>query len=196
MVGVFGGSGGQLAAEQVAEDQPGQRAGKQQLPDQRHGHVHAPGLYPGAKAGLLEQQGGNQAHGGAHQTDDHRGDGVGDDLGTVGGANHGEGQFGGQLFHDEEFQNGGDGGHDGQLMQGHAEGGVGDAAGAQGHIVADHAIDHDDGHDDGVHDILQFGLGHTILFSFILYTFPLTGAKKEAADNLLSAASYQTTTSN
>ena len=145
----------------MREDQAGQRAGKQQLPDQRHGHVHAPGLDPGAEAGGLEQQGGDEAHGGAHQADDHGGDGVGDDLGPVGGTHHREGQFGGQLFHDEELQDGGDGHHDGQLMQGHDEGGVGDAVGVQGHVVADHTVDHDQRHDDGVNNILKFGLGHT-----------------------------------
>ena len=156
-----GGRGSQLFAEQVAEDQPGQGTGKQQLPDQGHGHIQAPGLHPGAKAGLFEQQGGDQAHGGAHKADDHGRDGVGDDLGTIGGANDGESQFGGQLFHNEELQDGGDGRHDGQLMQGHDEGGVGNAVGVQGNVVADHAIDHNKGHDDGVDDILKFGLGHT-----------------------------------
>ena len=157
----------QLFAEQGAEDQPGQRTGKQQLPDQRHGHVAAPGLYPGTEAGVFEQQGSDQAHGGAHQADDHRGDGIGDELGPVGGAHDGERQLGGQFFHNKELQNDSNGYHDGHFVQRHGEGGVGHTAGVQGHVVADHAIDHDDGHDNGVNDVLKFGLGHTIRFSFI-----------------------------
>lgn len=162
-----GGGSSQLLAEQIAENQPGQGTGKQQLPDQGHGHIHALGLHAGAKARLFKQQGGDQAHGGAHQADDHRRDGIGDELGPVGGFHNGERQFGGQFFHDKEFQNDGDGHHDGHLMQGQAEGGVGHAAGAERYVVDDHTVDHDDGHDNGVDDVLKFGLGHTILFSFI-----------------------------
>lgn len=198
VVGVSGSGCGsrQLFAEQVAEDQTGQRTGEQQLPDQRHGHIAAPGLHPGAKAGLFEQQGGDQAHGGAHQADDHCRDGIGDELGPVGGPHDGEGQLGGQIFHNKELQNDGDGHHDGHFVQGHGEGGVGHAAGVQRHVVDDHAVDHDDGHDDGVDDVLEFGLGYTILFSFIKTAFLPAHKKREAADNLLSAASLQTTTSN
>ena len=58
------------------------------------------------------------------------------------------------------------------------------------------AVDHDDGHDDGDDDVLEFGLGHTILFSFIKTAFLPAHKKIEAADNLLSAASIQATTSN
>ena len=96
-------------AKQGAEEQPDQGAAVEQLPDQGHGHVAAEGVDPGAEAGFLEQQGGDQAHGGAHDAHDHGGNGVGDELGPVGGPHEGKGQSGGQLLHHEELQQEGDG---------------------------------------------------------------------------------------
>ncbi len=61
-------------------------------------------MHPGAKAGLLEQHGRNQAHDGAHDADDHQRDGVGDELGPVGGPHKAEGQPGGQLLDHKELQ--------------------------------------------------------------------------------------------
>ena len=185
---------GQLLAEEGPENQPGQRAAEQQLPDEGHGHVAAPGVDPHAEAGLLEEQGGNEAHGGAHQAHDHGRDGVGDDLGAICGAHHGEGQLGGQLLHHEELQYHGDGDHDRHLVEGHEEGGVGHAAGVQGHIVHDHSVYHDDRHENGEYDALKGCLGHRCFSS------PRSGIlaqkKKESNEPFVSLLSFTATTSN
>ena len=68
----------------------------------------------------------------------------------------------GNLVHHKELQQKGDGGHDVQLVERQQESLPVDAAGVQGDIVHDHAIDHEDGHDGGKDDVLQFGFGHTM----------------------------------
>ena len=45
-------------------------------------------------------------------------------------------------------------------MQGHAEGGVGHAAGGKGDIVDDYSIDHDSGHNDSKDDFFKQSLRH------------------------------------
>ncbi len=143
------------AAEQQPENGTAQRAAVQHLPAQGHGHVAAPGVHPGAEARLLEQQRCHQAHHRAHDADDHQRDGIGDELRPVGGLHESESQCGGQLFHHKELQHKGYRHHDGHFVQGHAEGGVGHAAGGQCHVVNDHAIDHDGSHDDGEDDFFR-----------------------------------------
>ena len=124
-------------------------------------------MHPGAKAGLLEQHGRDQAHDGAHDADDHQRDGVGDELGPVGGPHKAEGQPGGQLLDHKELQDKGSRHHDGHFMQRHGKGSVGHAAHVQRHIVNDHAIDHDGGHDNGEDDLFKQSFRHCYKLLFI-----------------------------
>ena len=117
-------------------------------------------MHPRTEAGLLEQHRCHKAHDRAHDADDHQRDGIGDELRPVGGAYEGEGQRSRQLFHHEELQHEGHRHHNGHLMQGHAEGGVGHAAGGEGDIVDDHSIDHDSGHNDSKDDFFKQSLRH------------------------------------
>ena len=65
----------------MPEEKAGQRAAVEHLPAQGHREVAAEGVHPHPKAGLLEQHGRHKAHDGAHDADDHQGDGIGDELG-------------------------------------------------------------------------------------------------------------------
>ena len=126
-------------------------------------------MHPRAEAGFLEQHGGDQAHDRAHNADDHHRDGIGDELGPVGGLHKAECQPGGQLFDHKKLQNKSGGHHDGHFVQGHHEGSVGHAAGVQGNIINDHSIDHNGGHNDGKDDLFKQGFRHSFELLLIVW---------------------------
>ena len=60
-LGLAGGTG--IHPHQRPKNQPDEGAAVEQLPEQGHGQVEGEGLEPGEKAGLLEEQGGQQEEG-------------------------------------------------------------------------------------------------------------------------------------
>ncbi len=126
-----------------------------------HGKVEDEGFKPQAKGWVvLEKQGGNQAHGRAHDATDADGNGKGNKLGPIGWFHEGEGQLPCQLSYNKEFQDKGNGPHNGKLFYGGQEGGSCDFSGVLCNVVDDHAVYHKAAHQEGENNVFKFVFGH------------------------------------
>ncbi len=150
-----------FSPENTAEDQSYQRSAVEHLVKKSHGKIHCPGLDPAAEGvGIIKKNRCKQAHNGAHDAADANRNSISNELGTVGRLHNGKGQLSGNLTHHEEFQNEGNGNHDGHFMKCQQKGLAADTSSMQGYIVNNHAIDHDRCHNGSKNNIFKLIFGH------------------------------------
>lgn len=152
------------ALHSLPEQKAHQRAGKEQLPAQRHGEIEGSGLEPygdDLSAGVPEQNGGCEAHQRTHPQHGHHRDRQHQMKRVLFLRIHQLHRLAlGELSHQKKVQHKRQHRHNRQFAQRHEKDTVLHTAGAEGDVVADHGINHHQNHHSGENNFLYLVFGH------------------------------------